>query len=75
MRSLVSSGEAHGKMNRRAGSGKCLAQWFLEISKLPVAPVQTCTATVFFPTFYGMFATHVFNAGLFLFLDRIELEC
>ena len=29
---------------------------------------------IFFPTFYGMFATHVSNAGLFLFLGRIELD-
>ena len=61
-------------MNRRAGSGKCLAQWFLAISKLPMAPVRTRTATDFFPTFYETFATHVFNAGLFLFLGRIELD-
>ena len=27
---------------------------------------------IFFPPFYGMFATHVFNAGMFLFLGRAE---
>ena len=53
-------------------SGKFLAQWFLAISKLPVAHVRTRAATDIFPTFYGMFATHVFNAGMFLFLGRAE---
>ena len=61
-------------MDRHAGSGKCLAQWVLAISKLPVAPVRTRASADFFPTFYGTFTTHVFNAGLFLFLGRIELD-
>ena len=47
-RSPASSG---GKMNRRAGSGKCLAQWFLAISKLPVAHVRTCAVADFFTPF------------------------
>ena len=29
---------------------------------------------IFLTTFYGMFATHVSNAGMFLFLGRIELD-
>ena len=61
-------------MNRRAGSGKCLTQWFLAISKLSVAHVRTHAAADFFPTIYGMIATHVSNAGLFLFLSQIELD-
>ena len=70
----ASLGKARGKMNHLAGSGKYLVQWFLAISKLPVSHVLTRVAADFFPTFYGTFATHVFNAGLFLFLDRIELD-
>ena len=61
-------------MNRRARSRKYQAQWFLAISKLPVAHFRTRAAADFFPTFYGTFATHVFNAGLFLFLGQIELD-
>ena len=39
-----------------------------------MAHVRTRAATDIFPTFYGMFATHVFNAGMFLFLGRAELD-
>ena len=39
-----------------------------------MADIRTRAAADFFPTFYGTFATHVFNAGLFLFLGRIELD-
>ena len=47
---------------------------FLAISKLRVAPVRTRATADFFSTFYGTFATHIFNVGLFLFLGRIELD-
>ena len=39
---------------RRAGSGKCLVQWFLAISKLPVAPVRTRVAVDFFDLLWNV---------------------
>ena len=37
-------------------------------------PCSNPCSSRFFPTFYGTFATQVSNAGLFLFLGRIELD-
>ena len=37
-------------------------------------PCSNPCSSRFFPTFYGTFATHVSNAGMFLFLGRIELD-
>ena len=51
-----------------------LAQWFIATAELPVAHVQTHVAAEFFSSFYGSFGARVFNAGMFLFVGRIELD-
>ena len=51
-----------------------LAQWFIATAELPVAHVRTHVAADFFFHLLWTFATHVSNAGMFLFLGRIELD-
>ena len=40
----------------------------------PRGPCLNLRGIRFFPTFYGTFATQVFNAGLFHFLGQIKLD-
>jgi len=67
MRSPASSGEARGKWQMSS---------VVVFSDLQTAgvPCSNPRGSRFFPTFYGTFATHVTNAGLFHFLGRIELD-